>query len=615
MRLPWPFGRARSGARASAPPASAEAGASDDPASVPPRGGGAGGAWRSLPPLAETIGPPPVVAPAAPFAASLAVDNPPPPILAPLAHARGLEAPSGIVVGVAKPVVAAHGAPMPAAVQRSPLRPRSSAAGPGLEPAPRTSPAEPLPVELARLPVVSDAPATPARSLVTSSGAGISAPRGLVLPPRPAGSASVAAATGIQGSPAAPQAAKPAADRLPVAAPKPAPVRPPGTPPRSEGESGRVTLGQARRLGLGAPIAGGPFARGGARAPLSSTSSLPLVERTPGPKPDPGAGVRLDERPEPLVQPSRSAVPGDLSPALEHRPSTAAISRAQEPARAPATTPAVAPAPGLQRSPTSSRPLPLPARPAPPARDAAAPLTSARPLRAGVQRAPLTIPARTVAQGPGTGPGSDSGSGPARAVEGPVKVHRGRSASELATALDARSFTHAGEIYLPDSHGSLTSGTGRSLLAHELAHVAQQRRLGTALPQEHTPHGQALEAEARSAERASGLPLALPATAAHEPVAAPEPESVHGAQRAPLAGSAMPGDSVSTVHLATGTQRAPARARDAQQPNGRKPEEHPARTEQELEDLAGQLYARIGRRLRRELFVDRERAGLALDLG
>jgi hypothetical protein len=37
-------------------------------------------------------------------------------------------------------------------------------------------------------------------------------------------------------------------------------------------------------------------------------------------------------------------------------------------------------------------------------------------------------------------------------------------------------------------------------------------------------------------------------------------------------------------------------------------------TERELEELARQLYARIGRRLRRELLVDRERAGMAMDL-
>jgi len=52
-------------------------------------------------------------------------------------------------------------------------------------------------------------------------------------------------------------------------------------------------------------------------------------------------------------------------------------------------------------------------------------------------------------------------------------------------------------------------------------------------------------------------------------------------------------------------QRAPTAAADPG--NGRK-------TETELEELAGQLYGRISRRLRRELLVDRERAGLMVDL-
>jgi hypothetical protein len=218
-------------------------------------------------------------------------------------------------------------------------------------------------------------------------------------------------------------------------------------------------------------------------------------------------------------------------------------------------------------------------------------------------------------QGPGAEPRSGAGSGPSTAVKGPVKVHRGAAATELSAALDARSFAHDGEIYLPASHGSLTSGTGRSLLAHELTHVAQQRRLGASLPLEHTPHGQALEAEARGAERSPGMPLALPAPPAHGPRAASGLESVPGGQRAPLGAPAPSGDNEATVHLSTVAQRAPARAGDGQHTNGPKPEEPRERTEQELEALAGQLYARIGRRLRRELLVDRERAGLALDLG
>jgi hypothetical protein len=62
-----------------------------------------------------------------------------------------------------------------------------------------------------------------------------------------------------------------------------------------------------------------------------------------------------------------------------------------------------------------------------------------------------------------------------------------------------------------------------------------------------------------------------------------------------------------------GVQRAPAR----QQPGEARrqgAEDKPEPSDRELEDLAQKLYARIGRQLRRELLVDRERAGMAVDL-
>ena len=93
MRVPWPFARSRDSA---SPPAAAP-----DSEQRP-----AGGAWRGLPPLDETIGPPPLVAPVRPFAQAMAAGNPPPPIIAPLSHGRSLEAPRGIVVGIARPTVA-----------------------------------------------------------------------------------------------------------------------------------------------------------------------------------------------------------------------------------------------------------------------------------------------------------------------------------------------------------------------------------------------------------------------------------------------------------------------------------------------------------------------------
>jgi hypothetical protein len=192
-----------------------------------------------------------------------------------------------------------------------------------------------------------------------------------------------------------------------------------------------------------------------------------------------------------------------------------------------------------------------------------------------------------------------------------VRVHRGPAAATDAAALDARSFTRGGEIFLPASHGPLDGGTGRALLAHELTHVAQQSRLGSSLPLEHTPHGQSLEAEAVAAERSGGLPLAPPSRASTER-GTPVPGSTNRAQRAPDAATSD-GDGVTTITLPGGTQRAPIQ----RAPQAFGMDQQGARrghSEQELEELAGQLYSRIGRRLRREILVDRERSGLALDL-
>jgi hypothetical protein len=195
-----------------------------------------------------------------------------------------------------------------------------------------------------------------------------------------------------------------------------------------------------------------------------------------------------------------------------------------------------------------------------------------------------------------------------------VTVHRGADAADLSAAFAARSFTHAGEIYLPASHGPLGAGPARGLLAHELTHVVQQRRLGASLPPESSHSGQALEADAVAAERSSSLPFA--AERSRPRSAGSEPHSGSHAQRAPEAASQpapTPASESATVRLATEVQRAPAAAAAATARAGG-PTGRPRPTERELEDLARQLYTRIGRRLRRDLLADRERAGMAMDL-
>jgi hypothetical protein len=77
-----------------------------------------------------------------------------------------------------------------------------------------------------------------------------------------------------------------------------------------------------------------------------------------------------------------------------------------------------------------------------------------------------------------------------------------------AAGLDARAYTHAGVVHLPESAGPIDSAANESLIAHELAHVAQQRALGPRAAED-GPLGDALEAQARAVERAHlGEPVA-----------------------------------------------------------------------------------------------------------
>ena len=131
MRLPWPFGRSTSGAGDSTGPAGVDASvgssgggpaiaaaAADAP--IPPTG-----AWRTLPPIQRSSGPPPVVAPAAPFLAEVPGHAPLPPIVTPLGHDSNPSAPAGMVV--------VHPHPVPSLTSHAPLptRPVQRQAAPG----------------------------------------------------------------------------------------------------------------------------------------------------------------------------------------------------------------------------------------------------------------------------------------------------------------------------------------------------------------------------------------------------------------------------------------------------------------------------------------------------
>jgi hypothetical protein len=60
-----------------------------------------------------------------------------------------------------------------------------------------------------------------------------------------------------------------------------------------------------------------------------------------------------------------------------------------------------------------------------------------------------------------------------------VRVHRDAHAAGLARQLGARAFTHGNEVFLGADRSDPATAEGRTLLAHELAHVAQNSKSGS----------------------------------------------------------------------------------------------------------------------------------------
>ncbi len=218
------------------------------------------------------------------------------------------------------------------------------------------------------------------------------------------------------------------------------------------------------------------------------------------------------------------------------------------------------------------------------------PLIGARSIGPVIQRAPLAA-TTAVAQ-------SESGQG---VDGGAVRVHRGSEASQLAESFDARAFTHEGQIYLPQSHGPLSGTKARSLLAHEITHVTQQRRLGSGLPSEDSPHGQQLEAQAVAAESGTRLPLAVSGDKGKVEIQPDESSSSDGSGPGLISAS-----SGSPAHSGSaGTQRAAAANATFSNPDDQ--------FRDQLDHNEQYLFDRFERRLRRLLLDERERGGTLID--
>ncbi|MFJ6636273.1 DUF4157 domain-containing protein [Streptomyces sp. NPDC091376] len=451
----WPFrrrGGARAGRRQSAVP--------QVQAAAAPGGGSPTPAWAGLRPLAGPLArrKAPLTAPVRTGQASLAATD---------MLTTGIAGPApseaavvGRVEGLVKVSSLRHPSPR--------RQPEGALPFPGLlpprpeteVPAPAPSPIDvPLPVVR---PAVVDRGAQPQPGLLEAT-------KSFVGEPRPATESTHPPAwmnpMGMSGLPLDLQSFLfPAAaeDSTPAPGPPAAAARPERAHPplQQAARSRRRNLGESRRLGLGpalshAPRAEEPDSPGESRPP-------PAAPAADVPPPAPGHGHSATPTPPPAVPPTLESVPffpparsaplpddGGMPPAALWRDDE----ETQPAERSPATELAHRPA---GRSDRRSR--------------APQDLASAISALHGVD-----VTSATVRQGP--------------------------EASQEASDMSARAFTRDQEVHLPEAAGDPDAPRTRGLIAHELTHVAQQKRYGGSLPAENTPAGRALEAEALSAER------------------------------------------------------------------------------------------------------------------
>jgi hypothetical protein len=274
--------------------------------------------WRDVPPIRRTLPSMPITSRAA-FPSSVAGRRQPDPILRPLRHASGGGGPAGFVRTTA--LSQAGTGAQPAGVSRPPVAVREEGAGSGPEPA-RTVAGEPPmgpkqdEAGVERVPrhlSVASGPPDASRALTEVTDV---PDLGLGRRGRAARSESEPSRAMMTEAPA----------RGP--APLPVPDAPPGGDSASHrAPADRLTLGQARRLGLGAPLA---------RVPVGSHAAPAGIDRT-----DAGAPVVGSAAAGRVIAPPRQSDPLTVPAATE-----APLLRGREPVPAPVSaTPSSDPQP------------------------------------------------------------------------------------------------------------------------------------------------------------------------------------------------------------------------------------------------------------------------------
>jgi len=286
---------------------------------------------------------------------------------------------------------------------------------------------------------------------------------------------------------------------------QPPPPPPSAAIPAADGPrlTHRRNLADSRRLGLGAPMrreSGDGTGEDGTApsdaepAAVAETPAPPVVMPPREPPPVPPAELPLVHPPAPraeAIEEPPDEEPPPAPPAAASAPTQHSVDSPPHAPRAPIqpVVPARPIADGTARPSATAVPLVFRAH----ARAAVAEhFANRKPERAVVTRPAIVTPPPELVHALRTSHGIDVTD---------VAVHRDTSATTEARDRHARAFARGGRVYLPEEAGPLNSAKARGLLAHELVHVAQQRRLGSALPDEATAEGRALEDEARHAER------------------------------------------------------------------------------------------------------------------
>ena len=590
----WPFGRS---SRAADAAPTAPAGAGDGPPIDRPHD-----AWRSLPAVQRTSGQPPTVAPAAPFAASLATRRPPDLALAPLGHEISALGSPGIVVGLVAPTGAAISGRPELPIQRL-------AAESGRESGLESGSAGWSSFESSAATRESVPAGTPGPAPLAALGGPVASVQRLAGPePALTSALTSATASSIPAAPAGtfdlrPVAGRPDPATITPALPavQPLAVQPGAAPAPSSGGAlpvRRPTLGQARRLGLGVPLASSSeHAIQRLALPAAAPDRGPL-----GAAPGPGASVPGSATSaEPGAGPARPLFSGSAE-------TLTGATATSLPRREPAALPVVRPI-SIQRL---------------------APALPGGPLEAGL----AGVPAGWTRTGPRAAADVEGGSpmgddpGPARFAVDPGLGHGAPDEIQptIERLLDAPlggqpiRVSAAGSLLMPGYAGGppqADPGTARSSGGTESSVarlVAEAGRSGTTAGRSTAVHA---PGAAWAARPESGGPPALrmiaaarPSSAVMEPGPAPAPApavqraveipeiQVNGNVTDPTAGGASSG-------LSAGGQ--------GQQP-GMGGTTTPVDKDRELDDLARRLYGRIRARLSAELLADRERAGAISDL-